>query len=127
RRRGARGRAELARQHGAGGAVCTASLVEGGRVLGALKEERPADQPFDAVTLELIEVLAALAGPILERGRRDDRWLGAKIADSARDLVRRVVGPSHLQLKIALAMAAIAVVLLAPVRGDFRVGSAPPP
>src|SRR5947209_20007 len=96
----------------------------GGRVLGALRVERPADQPFDALTLELIEVLAALAGPILERGRRDDRWLGAKIADSARDLVQRVVGPSHLKLKIALAMAAIAVVLLATVRGDFRVASA---
>jgi len=119
----ARAHAELSRQHGAGGAVCTASLTEGGRVLGALTVERPADLPFDKVTLELIEVLAALAGPILERGRRDAQWLGAKVADAGRDLVERVVGPAHLKLKIALAVAAVAVLLLATVHGDFRVAS----
>jgi transcriptional regulator with GAF, ATPase, and Fis domain len=50
----ARAHAELSRQHGAGGVVCTAPLVEGDRVLGALTIERPADLPFDKVTLELI-------------------------------------------------------------------------
>jgi biotin carboxyl carrier protein len=119
----ARAHAELSRQHGAGGVVCTASLVEGGRVLGALTIERPADQPFDKVTLELIEVLAALAGPILERGRRDDQWIGAKVAHWVRDLTKRVVGPGHVRLKIGLGAAAVAVVLLATVHGDFRVAA----
>lgn len=118
----ARAHAELARQHGVGG-VCTAPLVEGTRVLGALTVERPADQPFEPVAVELIEVLAALAGPILERGRRDDRWIGAKIADSARDFAARVVGPRHLALKMWLAVAASVVVFLATASGDFRVAS----
>jgi hypothetical protein len=119
----AREHAELSRQHGAGGAVCTAPLVEGNRVRGALTIERPSDQPFDAVALELIEVLAALAGPVLERGRRDDQWIGAKLADSARTVTARVVGPGHLGLKISLAVAALFLLAMVTVRGDFRVAS----
>ena len=118
----ARAHAELARQH-ALGTVCTAPLVEGGRVLGALTVERPADQPFDAVTLELLEVLAGLAGPILERARRDDRWIGAKLADAARGLLRRIAGPRHLGLKVSLAAAVLVLVFLATATGDFRVSS----
>jgi hypothetical protein len=118
----ARAHAELARQHGSG-AVCTAPLVEGGRALGALTIERPADQPFDGTTVELVEVLAGLAGPILERGRRDDRWLGAKIADSLRDFLGRLVGPRHIPLKLSLAAAAALLIFLATATGDFRVSS----
>jgi multidrug resistance efflux pump len=64
-----------------------------------------------------------MAGPVLERGRRDDQWLGAKALESARDLAERVFGPGHLKLKISLAVAAVAVLLLATVHGDFRVAS----
>ena len=119
----AREHAELSRQHGAGGAVCTVPLVEGEQVLGALTIERPADRPFDPVSLELIEVLAALAGPVLERGRRDDLWIGAKVRDWARDLVERVTGPGHLGLKLSLGAAVLGLLLAAVVRGDFRVAS----
>jgi multidrug resistance efflux pump len=119
----ARNHAELSRQHGAGGVVCTAPLVEGAGVLGALTIERAADLPFDKVTLELIEVLAALAGPILERGRRDDQWLGAKMLDAGRDFAERIFGPGHLKLKISLGLAAVALLLLVTVPGDFRVAS----
>ena len=118
----ARAHAELARQH-AVGTVCTAPLVEGGRVLGALTVERPADRPFDAVTVELLEVLAALAGPILERARRDDRWIGAKVADAARGQLARLVGPRHLGLKLSSAVAALVLVFLATAKGDFRVSA----
>jgi multidrug efflux pump subunit AcrA (membrane-fusion protein) len=118
----ARAHAELVRHHDVG-TVCTVPLVEGDRVLGALTLERPADQPFDTATAELVEVLAGLAGPILERGRRDDRWIGAKVADWARDLAGRVVGPGHVGLKVALAAAAAVLIVVSTVPGDFRVAS----
>src|SRR3990170_273161 len=118
----ARAHAELARQHAVGN-VCTVPLVEGGRALGALTVERPGDLPFDPVTVELLEVLAGFAGPILERARRDDRWLGAKAADAARDLLARLVGPRHLGLKVSLAVAALVLLVLATATGDFRVAS----
>ena len=51
-----RAASELARQHGAG-AICTVPLAEGGRVFGALTFERPADQPFDALAVDVCEAL----------------------------------------------------------------------
>jgi len=67
-----RAHAELARQHGSG-AICTIPLSYGDRLVGALTLERPADRPFDPPTVELCEGAAALAGPVLEIQRRDDR------------------------------------------------------
>ena len=118
----ARAHAEFARQQGVG-TICTAPLVEDNRVVGALTVERPAEQAFDTGALGLIEVLAALAGPILERSRRDDRWLGAKALDAVRDLLARIFGPGHLVLKTSLAIAAAVLIFMVVATGDFRVSS----
>ena len=46
--------------------------------------ERHTDQPFDIGAVELAEALAAMAGPVLELHRREDRWLFVKAGDSIR-------------------------------------------
>jgi multidrug efflux pump subunit AcrA (membrane-fusion protein) len=118
----ARAHAEFSRQQGVA-AICTAPLIEGERVLGALTVERPADQPFDAVAFDLIEVLAALAGPVLDRARRDDRWIGAKILDACRDSLGRLLGPRHVGLKVSVAVAAAVLIFVSVASGTFRVAA----
>jgi multidrug efflux pump subunit AcrA (membrane-fusion protein) len=113
---------ELSRQHGAG-AICTVPLTDGPRLLGAVTFERPGDRPFDAATVELCEALAALAGPPLERLRRDDRWIGAKVGESALGLAGRLLGRGHLGLKAGVLAAAAVVAFLALATGEFRVAS----
>jgi RND family efflux transporter MFP subunit len=117
-----RAHGELSRLHGAG-AICTVPLVEGERIYGALTLERPADAPFSAGEVELCEALGGLAGPALERHRREDRWLLRKIVDAAGGAVGRVVGPRHLGLKAALAAAAALVAFLVLADGEFRVSA----
>ena len=117
-----RAASELARQHGAG-AICTVPLAEGGRVFGALTFERPADQPFDAVALDVCEALGGLAGPILERSRRDDRWIGAKLLDAGRHGVERLTGPGHVGFKLGAVAAVVVALVLAFARGEFRVAA----
>ncbi|MBI2217834.1 MAG: HlyD family efflux transporter periplasmic adaptor subunit, partial [Candidatus Rokubacteria bacterium] len=75
----------------------------------------------DAASLELVEALAALAGPVLELQRRDDRWLVAKAGESARKTLAALIGPRHIVLKLATVTAAAAVAFLAVAEGDFRV------
>lgn len=118
----ARAHAEFSRHQGVP-AICTVPLIEGERVLGALTVERPADQPVDAVTLELIEVLAALAGPVLDRARRDDRWIGTKILDASRDLLARLFGPRHVGLKVSVVLAAAVLIFVSVASGTFRVAA----
>ena len=117
-----RAHAELARQSDVG-AICTILLTEGGRFVGALTLERPAERPFDSMTVELCEVLAAVAGPVLEIQRRDDRWLVVKAADAARRHVSHLVGPQHAALKLTVAALAVVIAALVFARGDYRVSA----
>ena len=59
-------------------ALCSMPLTDDGLVVGVLTLERGAEQPFDRGTLEVLEALAAVLGPILDLKRRDARWLGGR-------------------------------------------------
>ena len=115
-----RAHAALVQQHGAG-AVCTIPLTARGQVLGALVLERPAGETFDARTVELCEQAALLVGPVLEVKRRDDRWLGKKIAESGVAQWRRLVGPGHAALKFWAVLAVLGTLFFAIADGDYRV------
>ena len=54
-------------------------------MVGVLTLERGAEQPFDRGTLEVLEALAAVLGPILDLKRRDARWLGKAWSRFARN------------------------------------------
>jgi RND family efflux transporter MFP subunit len=113
---------ELSRQHGSG-AVCTVPLAEGGRLVGALTLERSGGTPFEPATLELCEAVAAVAGPVLELQRRDDRWLAAKAFDHARRHLGAVIGPAHVALKLGVVGAVAVVAFLVLAKADYRVSA----
>jgi RND family efflux transporter MFP subunit len=115
-----RSHAALAKKHGSG-AICSVPISDNERVIGTLTLERPAEQPFDADTVELCEHVASLVGPILELKRREDRWLIGKAWDAFRRRLSDLFGPQHWALKSAVALTLILVVFLSLVNGDFRV------
>jgi RND family efflux transporter MFP subunit len=97
--------------------------VSGGRSVGAISLERAGRDAFDRETVELCEALASLAGPTLEVHRREDRWFGARLASWMYEKAGALFGPRHPGLKLATAVALVAIALLALLRGDFRVSS----
>jgi RND family efflux transporter MFP subunit len=106
------------------GACLTVPLVSAGNTVGAITLERAGREPFAREAVELCEALAALAGPTLEVHRREDRWFGARFASWLYEKAAGLFGPRHPGLKLAAIVALVAVVLLAVLRGDFRVSSA---
>ena len=114
--------AELARQHGAG-AVCSIPLEALGVPIGALMLERPVNQPFDSKAIELCQSVAALAGPILNMHRREDRWLITKAVDSVRSYLVSLFGPRHVGLKLATAAVVGLVLFCVLAKGDYRVSA----
>jgi len=112
--------ATLAKKHGSG-AICTVPISDNERLVGALTLERPAEQPFDADTVELCEHVASLVGPILELKRREDRWLIRKVWDAFRGQLSDLFGPRHWALKSGVILALTLVVFLSLVNGEFRV------
>lgn len=103
--------------------ACTVLLPEGPRFIGALTLQRASDQPFDAATVEFCEVLASVAGPVLELQRRDDRWLAEKLVDTVRRQLQHLVGPWHTGLKLTVGTLALLGILLVTVTGEYRVSS----
>jgi RND family efflux transporter MFP subunit len=115
-----RAHAELGRQHGAG-AICSVPLQRAGRTVGVLTLERPADKPFDTPGVELCEAVGALAGPVLEAARREDRWLVTKAVESSRRGLGHLIGPGHIALKLVTLAVAGLTAFLVLATGDYRV------
>jgi multidrug resistance efflux pump len=114
--------AKLARAHG-GRALCTVPLSQGGRVIGALTFERPADVGFDLQTVEFCEAVAAVVGPILDLKRREDRWVISKIADSWRTFGHNLTGHGHLALKLSLAALGFLALFFSFATGPYRIAA----
>jgi multidrug efflux pump subunit AcrA (membrane-fusion protein) len=117
-----RAHAELAQQQGAG-SICSIPLGANGRIVGAVTLERPVDRPFERALVELCETAAALAGPMLELQRREDRWLVSKAGESTRRVLGKVIGSGHLLLKLSLLAATGLALFLAFATGEYRVSA----
>ncbi|MDE3226091.1 MAG: HlyD family efflux transporter periplasmic adaptor subunit [Nitrospirota bacterium] len=114
--------ADLARQHDVG-AICSIPLTAAGSHVGVLMLERPAERPFDGATRDLCEAVAALAAPLLESLRRDDRWLGAKAWAAMRAQVARLIGPQHVALKLSVFGSAALAAFCVLATGEYRVSA----
>ncbi len=111
---------ELVRQFQTG-ALCSVPLSAEGLVIGVLTLERGAEQPFDRRTLDLLEALSAVIGPLFEMKRRDARWLGGKAWESLRSQLAKLTGPRHVGFKLATLAAAALAACVALATGDYRV------
>lgn len=119
--------ARVVRAHGdlarldSSGTICSIPLSGNGRILGAITLERPGDLPFDPWTIELLEAVAAVVGPLLEVKRRDDRWLIVKAADALTRELGHLIGPRHMARKLSLVALAAVVAFFMYAQGDYRV------
>lgn len=113
---------DFVRVHGTG-ALCTVLLRVGSKPVGAMTFERPPDRPFDPDLIQTLEALTTLTGPILEVHRRDDRWLGAKAAETLRAYLAKLLGPYHVVLKLVTLALVGLVAFFAVAEGDYRVSA----
>ncbi len=112
---------QLAGRHGAG-AVCTIPFVNSqGQGYGALLLERLTEEPFDRETVRFCESAVALAAPILEQKRRNDRPLLHKAGEALRLQLAKVIGPGAMLLKVSLLLLLAFGVFLAVTPGEYRV------
>jgi hypothetical protein len=112
--------AELSRvQHD--GQVLTVPLLVGDHFVGALTFERPSGSEFEPETIELLENVATVIGPVLEEKRQNDRWIIFKIAESLRLQLARLFGAGHLARKLIVAALVAIVLFLTFAHTTYRV------
>jgi biotin carboxyl carrier protein len=107
----------------ASGSILTVPLESGGQVVGAFLLERAACSRFDQKTVDLCRSVGALVGPLLDVQRREDRWLVTKAWESFARLVRKLLGPRHVAIKLATMMALGGMAFCVFAEGDYRVSA----
>ena len=108
---------------GDSGTLCTIPLYHCGRIVGALTLEKGGVDSFDPKTVDLCEAIAAMAGPVLEDKRKNDRLLIYKFAESSRRQLEKLIGTGHVAFKLISAFSVILVLFLLFVNGDYRVAA----
>lgn len=110
---------QLCQQHRTG-SVCTVPLSTAGSLFGAICFERLDEKPFDNESIQHLEVIAALLGPILELKQQQDRHPLLQLWDSAGGFLYRLFGPSHPLLKLGTGLLTAGILMLSLVQGDYR-------
>ncbi|BCS96177.1 hypothetical protein DSLASN_18090 [Desulfoluna limicola] len=113
---------ELASRFG-GGHILTVPLYDGGRYLGAVMLERPAEKGFTEAEEEYCRRVAALSAPVLEQKRALDRPLFFKLTDALSHQLKRLVGPGYPGRKLALCLTVFLCLFFANKQGDYRISS----
>lgn len=91
---------ELIRSHGADYAL-TVPIQHDGTLIGALTLEKSGAEGFDEDTVELVDAIATVVGPVLEEKRRNDRMVIFKLFEALANQLKRLLGPSHFGRKLA--------------------------
>ena len=90
---------------------------------GAITLERSDTTPFDKDTIDWCESVLSVVAPVLELKRFEERSILSKLRDSLRRSGQSLLGPKHLKLKIAGAIAAVTVLVASIVPGNHIVSA----
>jgi len=114
---------ELGEQVGQG-PVLSVPLVHDSRINGVITVKLGADRTLTDREREFCRLVGTVIGPLVEFKRRDDRWIGAKVAEVVHHGIQRLVGPGHLGVKLGTVAAATAAAVLLFAQADYRVTAA---
>ena len=116
-----RAAARLAGQDGPA-SIVSLPLREDGEVKGVITLERSSERPFDRLAeIEIARLICDLCAPRLLDLHHSDRWLGAKVASDMRKYCGILLGSDHTWIKLAAGSIFVAVLLLATLKGDYRI------
>ncbi len=102
--------------------IVSLPLREEGEVRGVVTLERSSERPFDRLAeIETARLICDLCAPRLLALQRSDRWIGAKVASEIRKSCGVLLGADHTWIKLAAGSVFIAVLLLAMLKGDYRI------
>ncbi len=113
---------ELARELGAG-AVLSVPFVVGEDLAGAVTFERPQDEAFSQVDVDLCDCVVAALGPMLVELRRREQPLIRTIMDAARAELSRHIGAGYYGRKVMVGLLVTLAIFFATAKGDYRVAA----
>lgn len=102
-------------------AVCSLPIRRGDAVEGVITLERPAERLFTLDELRQLRIMVDLITPRLVERFEQDRWFGARLADSTRRTLALAVGPQYTYVKLAAIALLGLLAFMIFVKGPDRV------
>ena len=119
---GAIAHAEAARQLNVQ-AMLSVPLQHNAQTLGVISFERNTGPPFDDDEQRIARALGVMLAPVWALQRAQERPWWQRWRDGARSALQALLGPQHPGLKLAAALAAVLLLLVALVQADHRVAA----
>ena len=82
--------------------LLTVPIISNGVIIGAITLERSGNNRFQPNSVQLVELVATIVGPILELKRLNERWIGLKIWDAAIKFSTALIGSEGNKTKYAI-------------------------
>lgn len=111
---------ELSAHHGPT-TVLSLPLRKGGKAVGAVTVERAPDKPMTVEEFETLRLVCDLCTQTITSLAEHDRWIGARLATSARHGLAALVGPQHTWAKLVVIGVIAATLFFIFVKGSYRV------
>ncbi len=116
----ARAAARLSEKHGPT-VICSMPLRRGDELIGVLTVERPVDRPLNMRDAEGLRLTCNLCAALIGNLHDTDRWIGAKMAISAKKAGAALVGPRHTWAKLTAIGVSALIIFLIFAKGTYRV------
>lgn len=104
-------------------AICSVPMRDDHRVIGVVTAERTSGVPFDKETVELLETVSALLAPIIVLKQHNERGLLGRLRDAVAEGMGRLLGRSHLGLKLIVLTLGAVVLFFSLYTTAYRVSS----
>ncbi|UCG14125.1 MAG: HlyD family efflux transporter periplasmic adaptor subunit [Deltaproteobacteria bacterium] len=116
-----RAAAQLSADHGPA-AVLSLPIRQNGEVPAVMTLERTPEHPFSALgEIEAVRLACDLCAPRLVELHGNDRWVGTRMAASARRSLGVLLGPKHTWIKVWAVLVFLVAVSLTFLQGDYRI------
>ncbi len=116
----ARAAGRLSDKHGPT-SLCSLPLRRGDESIGVLTIERPVDRPLSLSDVEGLRLTCNLCAALVGNLHDSDRWIGAKLAISARRAGGALVGPRHTWAKLTAVAVSALIIFLVFFKGTYKV------
>jgi hypothetical protein len=113
---------DLARLSGAC-TVASVVMAGAGRRVGVITLERDSADAFDTRSVQLLEAVAVLVGPLIDVKARNHRLVSGRLADGASNGLKALFGPRRPTLKLAFILALSVIGYATLAQGEFRIAA----
>lgn len=101
--------------------VCSMPFRVSGKWTGVITLERSDKDTFSKQEIDFCEGVALLTGPILEKTRVQELWIGKKLHDSLMQQVKKFTGPDFIFRKVIASFLLLLALFFTFASGDYRV------